>query len=116
MSCTQRPLRPTDIGALYRERWRIEIFFRWIKQHLRIKAFYGRSRNAVLVQGWIAVAGYVLIAILRKCLGSQSSLYEILQVSSVVLFERTQLECALKATNSQTAQEGPGKQLILFGD
>lgn len=109
-------LRSTDIGALYRERWRIEIFFRWIKQHLRIKAFYGRSQNAVLVQVWIAVAVYVLIAILRKRLGSQSSLYEILQVLSVVLFERTQLECALQPTNSQLVQEDLGKQLILFGD
>lgn len=109
-------LRSTDIGALYRERWRIEIFFRWIKQHLRIKAFYGRSQNAVLVQVWIAVAVYVLIAILRKRLGRQSSLYEILQVLSVVLFERTQLECALQPSNSGIPQEGLGKQLILFED
>jgi hypothetical protein len=109
-------LESISVGALYRERWRIEIFFRWIKQHLRIKAFYGRTQNAVLVQVWIAVAVYVLIAILRKRLGSRSSLYEILQVLSVVLFEKTQLECALQPNNSRFEGESACKQLILFGD
>jgi hypothetical protein len=109
-------LGSTDVGALYRERWRIEIFFRWIKQHLRIKVFYGRTRNAVLVQVWIAVAVYVLIAILRKRSGSQASLYEILQVLSVMLFEQTPLEWALQPTNSRFMPEPPCNQLILFED
>lgn len=77
------------IAQLYKSRWRIELFFKWIKQHLRIKAFYGSSENAVKTQIWIAVASYVLIAILKKRLLLSASLHEILQVLSLNLFEKT---------------------------
>lgn len=110
----QFSLDAESVGALYRNRWRIEVFFRWIKQHLRIKAFYGRSPNAVLVQVWIAVSVYTLIAILKKRLGLSASLYEILQILSITLFEKTQLECALQPENSHNGEEGPGNQLNLF--
>lgn len=103
------------IGELYRNRWRIEVFFRWIKQHLRIKAFYGRTPNAVLVQVWVAVSVYVLIAILRKRLDLPASLYEVLQLLGITLFEKTQLECTLRAGNCRTDEEDACKQLNLFG-
>ena len=77
------------VAQLYKSRWRIELFFKWIKQHLRIKAFYGTSENAVKTQIWIAVASYVLIAILKKRLLLGASLHEILQVLSLNLFEKT---------------------------
>lgn len=79
------------IAQLYRARWQIELFFKWIKQHLRIKAFYGTSENAVKTQIWIAVCVYVLVAILKKRLGLDQSLYTILQILSVSLFEKTQI-------------------------
>jgi Domain of unknown function (DUF4372)/Transposase DDE domain len=77
------------IARLYRARWRVELFFRWIKQHLRIKAFYGTSENAVKTQVWVAISVYVLVAILKKQLGLDLSLYQILQVLSVTLFDKT---------------------------
>ena len=77
------------IAQLYKCRWQVELFFKWIKQHLRIKAFYGTSENAVRVQIWIAIAVYVLIAIMRKRLRLPHSLYAILQILSVTLFEKT---------------------------
>src|SRR6202047_4915840 len=77
------------IAKIYKSRWQVELFFKWIKQHLRIKAFYGISENAVKTQFWIAVAVYVLVAIIRKRLGLESSLYQILQILSVTLFEKT---------------------------
>lgn len=110
----QFSLEASAIGQLYRDRWRIEIFFRWIKQHLRIKAFYGRSPNAVLVQVWIAVSVYVLIAILKKRLGLPASLYEVLQILGITLFEKTQLECALRPENSRSDESEAGNQLNLF--
>lgn len=103
------------IGQLYRDRWRIEVFFRWIKQHLRIKTFYGRSPNAVLVQIWIAVSVYVLIAILRKRLSLSASLYEVLQVLGITLFEKTALECALQPENSKSTDNASGIQPDLWG-
>jgi hypothetical protein len=103
------------VGQLYRDRWRIEVFFRWIKQHLRIKAFYGRTTNAVLVQVWIAVSVYVLIAILKKRLDLTASLYEILQILGITLFEKTQLECALQPEISRNGDELSRNQLNLFG-
>ena len=109
-------LSATTVGALYRKRWQIEIFFKWIKQHLRIKAFFGTSPNAVKTQVWIAVAVYVLIAIVRKRLHSQASLYELLQVLSVTLFEQTALECVLARSPSQNGEDPCAKQLILFAD
>ena len=77
------------IAEIYRSRWQVELFFKWVKQHLRIKKFYGASENAVKTQIWIAVSVYVLVAIVRKRLGLEASLYQILQILSVTLFEKT---------------------------
>ncbi|HVU48638.1 MAG TPA: IS4 family transposase [Terracidiphilus sp.] len=88
------------IAHLYKARWQVELFFKWIKQHLRIKAFYGLSPNAVRTQVWIAIAVYVLVAIVRKELGLSASLYQILQVASVSVFERTPILQAFQATHS----------------
>ncbi len=88
--------------------------FKWIKQHLRIKAFYGTSENAVKTQIWIAVSVYVLVAIVRKRLGLEASLYQILQILSVTLFEKTPILQALQASDSNTSLIHPGNQLILF--
>ncbi len=93
------------IARLYKCRWQIELFFKWIKQHLRIKAFYGTSDNAVKTQVWIAISVYVLVAIVKKELGIDRSLYEILQILSLTLFEKTPLFTALSehfAPNSET--------------
>lgn len=88
--------------------------FKWIKQHLRIKAFYGTSENAVKTQIWIAVSVYVLVAIVRKRLGLDLSLYQILQVLSVTIFEKTPLLQALQPPDSGSDLLDAGKQLILF--
>ena len=85
------------IAQIYKCRWQVELFFKWIKQHLRIKAFYGTSENAVKTQIWIAVSVYVLVAIVRKRLGLEASLYQMLQILSVTLFEKTPISCALQA-------------------
>src|ERR1019366_9025831 len=85
------------IADLYRQRWQVELFFKWIKQHLRIKAFYGTSENAVKTQIWIAVSIYVLVAIVRKRLKLEASLYQILQILSVTLSEKTPILQALQA-------------------
>ena len=90
------------------------MFFKWIKQHLRIKAFYGTSQNAVKTQIWIAVSIYVLVAIVRKRLGLNLSLYQILQVLSISLFEKTPILQALQPPDSESDLLDPGKQLILF--
>ena len=90
------------ITQLYKSRWQVELFFKWIKQHLRIKAFYGHSENAVKTQIWIAVASYVLIAFLKKRLGLEASLHEILQVRSLNLFEKTPI---LQACQEMISQE-----------
>ena len=102
------------IAQIYKSRWQVELFFKWIKQHLRIKAFYGTSENAVKTQIWIAVAVYVLVAIVRKRLGLEASLYQILQILSVTLFEKTPILQALQASDSQDESLDPGNQLILF--
>ena len=83
------------IANIYRSRWQVELFFRWIKQHLRIKSFYGTSRNAVKTQVWIAICVYALVAIIRKELNVEHSLHEILQILSVSLFEKTPINEAL---------------------
>ena len=80
------------IAELYRCRWQVELFFKWIKQHLRIKAFFGTSENAVKTQIWIAVSVYVLVAIVKKRLKLSASLYEILQILSLTMFERIPLD------------------------
>ena len=92
----------------------MELFFQWIKQHLRIKAFYGTSENAVKTQIWIAVSVYVLVAIVRKRLGLEASLYQILQILSLTLFEKTPILRALHAFDSGNDLPDPGNQLILF--
>ena len=102
------------ICALYKSRWQVEMFFKWIKQHLRIKHFLGNSENAVKTQVWCAVATYVLIAIARKELQLEASMYTCLQILSVSVFEKTELSCAFRADESTTDMTGDAKQLILF--
>jgi uncharacterized protein DUF4372/DDE family transposase len=102
------------IAALYKGRWQVELFFKWIKQHLRIKRFLGTSENAVKTQIWCAVATYVLIAIVKKELQLNASLYTCLQILSVSIFEKTELSCALQPDRSQREVATPANQLILF--
>ncbi len=102
------------IAQIYKSRWQVELFFKWIKQHLRIKAFYGTSENAVKTQIWVAVSVYVLVAIVRKRLGLEASLYQILQILSVTLFEKTPILQALQPSDSQEELPDTGNQLILF--
>jgi IS4 transposase len=102
------------VADLYRSRWQVELFFKWIKQHLRIKAFYGTSENAVKTQIWIAISVYVLVAIVKKRLGIERDLYTILQILSVTLFEKTQLKQALSSDASQINEEQSRNQLQLF--
>src|ERR1700756_1431829 len=102
------------IAKIYKCRWQVELFFKWIKQHLRIKAFYGTSENAVKTQIWIAVSIYVLVAIVRKRLGLTASLYQALQILSVTLFEKTPILCALQALEADAEFAENVNQLILF--
>jgi transposase len=102
------------VAQIYKQRWQVELFFKWIKQHLRIKAFYGTSENAVKTQIWIAVSVYVLVAIVRKRLGLKTSLYQILQILSLTLFEKTPILRALHASDSCTDLPDHSNQLILF--
>ena len=102
------------IAEIYRSRWQVELFFRWIKQHLRIKKFYGTSENAVKTQIWIAVSVYVLVAIVRKRLGLEASLHQILQILSVTLFEKPPILRALQPSASQENLLDDPNQLILF--
>jgi hypothetical protein len=107
-------LPPLAIAEIYKKRWAVELFFRWIKQHLRIKAFYGTSENAVKTQIWIAVSVYVLVAIVRKRLAIEVSLYQLLQIFSVTLFEKTPILRALQQIDAQNDLPDAGNQLILF--
>ncbi|MHB8742695.1 MAG: IS4 family transposase [Sulfuricaulis sp.] len=102
------------IGALYKSRWQVELFFKWIKQHLRIKHFLGTSENAVKTQIWCAVATYVLIAIVKKELQLDASLYTCLQILSVSVFEKTQLSCALQPDPEIEKSTAITNQLTLF--
>jgi hypothetical protein len=102
------------IAQIYKCRWQVELFFKWIKQHLRIQAFYGTSENAVKTQIWIAVSIYVLVAIVRKRLGLDASLYQILQILSVTLFEKVPILQVLEASNCQDNLVADHNQLILF--
>jgi Domain of unknown function (DUF4372)/Transposase DDE domain len=102
------------ITELYRCRWQVELFFKWIKQHLRIKAFFGTSENAVKSQIWIAVSAYVLVAIVKKRLHLPASLYEILQILSLTMFEKIPLDQLLVQTYSDQIQPISDNQLILF--
>ncbi len=102
------------IAALYKSRWQVELFFKWIKQHLRIKHFLGNSENAVKTQVWCAVATYVLIAIVKKELQLDASLYTCLQILSVSVFEKSQLSCALQADVIDLGELDSANQLNLF--
>jgi len=102
------------IALIYKCRWQVELFFKWIKQHLRIKAFFGTSENAVKTQIWIAVSAYVLVAIVRKRLALGSSLYQILQILSITLFEKTPILQALQPSGDDENNPDSANQLILF--
>src|SRR6266567_1337619 len=102
------------IAALYKLRWQVELFFKWIKQHLRIKAFYGTSENAVKIQVWTAITVYVLVAIVKKRLGTPLPLYRILQILSVTLLEKTPLPQLLTNATSQFLGDDSANQLPLF--
>jgi len=102
------------VCALYKSRWQVELFFKWIKQHLRIKQFYGTSENAVKTQIWVAVSVYVLVAIVKKRLNLEASLYTLLQILSVTLFEKIPLQQALTASNYKTEDTESDNQLDLF--
>ncbi len=107
-------LPPLVIASLYRNRWQVELFFKWIKQHLRIKTFYGTSENAVKTQVWIAISVYLLVAIVKKQLNIDSSLYTILQIISVTVFEKTPLLQAFEPMNYTNLYNDLCKQLTLF--
>ena len=102
------------VAQLYKRRWDIELFFKWIKQHLRIKAFYGTSENAVKTQIWIGISVYVLVAIVKKRLKLEQSLYTILQILSLSLFEKMPIFEALQLENSRFSQDDDCRQLNLF--
>jgi transposase len=108
------PLPALTITQLYRARWRVELFFKWIKQHLRIKKFYGNSENAVKTQIWIAVCVYLLVAILKKRLGLEQSLYTILQILSVTVFEKTPIPQAFSQHPYTIQLDDLDNQLTLF--
>jgi len=103
------------VAALYKNRWQVELFFKWIKQHLRIKRFYGTSENAVKTQIWIAVSVYVLIAVVKKQLGLEASLHTLMQVISVTIFEKMPIRTALSSEMSQCNTATKNNQLKLFG-
>jgi len=107
-------LPATTIAELFRCRWKIELFFKWVKQHLRIKAFYGTSENAVKTQIWIAISAYVLVAIIKKKLKVEASLYTMLQILSVSLFEKTPLFQLLLQIKPDEKEDDSSKQLKLL--
>jgi len=107
-------LPPETVAALYRCRWQVELFFKWIKQHLRIKAFYGTTENAVKTQIWIAITVYVLVAIVKKKLKLEQSLYTILQILSVAVFEKMPIDRALASTDCTDQNCSTSNQLQLF--
>ena len=102
------------ITKLYRLRWQIELFFKWIKQHLRIKAFFGTTENAVKTQIWIAVSVYALVAIVKKRLQLSASLYEILQILSLTMFERMPIDQLLSLQSIVLTEAVSPNQLTLF--
>lgn len=107
-------LRATEIAQLYKHRWKIELFFKWIKQHLKIKSFWGQTENAVKTQVWIAVSVYVLVAIAKKQFKLDQSLYEILQVLSISIFEKTPINQLFQQTQLQYFKEQNDNQLKMF--
>ena len=102
------------VADVYKQRWQVELFFKWIKQHLRIKHFLGNSENAVKTQIWCAVATYVLIAIIKKELQLKAPLYTLLQILSVSVFEKTEITLALQPHSLATESILDSKQLNLF--
>jgi len=110
----QFALPAITICALYKARWHVELFFKWVKQHLRIKRFYGTSENAVKSQIWIAVSVYVLVAIVKKRLNLEASLYTLLQILSLTLFEKMQIDQALTGSEYRPANGLQCNQLNLF--
>jgi hypothetical protein len=107
-------LAATDVAQLYKHRWKIELFFKWIKQHLKIKSFWGHSENAVKTQVWIAVSVYVLVAIAKKKFMLQQSLYEILQILSISIFEKMPINQLFQQTQLQYFKEQNHNQLNMF--
>ncbi len=107
-------LKATEIAQLYKHRWKIELFFKWIKQHLKIKSFWGHSENAVKTQVWIAVSVYVLVAIAKKKFMLHQSLYEILQIVSISIFERTPINQLFQQTQLQYFKEQNPNQLKIW--
>jgi hypothetical protein len=107
-------VKATDVAQLYKHRWKIELFFKWIKQHLKIKSFWGQSENAVKTQVWIAVSIYVLVAIAKKKFMITQSLYEILQILSISIFERIPINQLFQQTQKQYFKELNHNQLNLF--
>jgi hypothetical protein len=107
-------LKATDIAQLYKHRWKIELFFKWIKQHLKIKSFWGQSENAVKTQVWIAVSVYVLVAIAKKKFMLKQSLYEILQILSISIFEKMPINQLFQQTQLQYFKEQKSNQLNMF--
>ncbi len=103
-----------EVALLYKHRWKIELFFKWIKQHLKIKTFWGETENAVKTQIWIAVCTYLMVAIVKKELKIERNLYEMLQIISVSIFDKTQLNQLLNDSQLQNSEELLFKQLILF--
>jgi hypothetical protein len=107
-------LPPLLVAQLYQQRWQVELFFRWLKQHLRIKAFYGRSENAVRTQLWIALCVYALVAIVRKHLKSEASLFEILQILSINVFDKTPINQLFAQAKLSYNEPTSPNQLALF--
>lgn len=107
-------LTALEIAQLYKHRWKIELFFKWIKQHLKIKSFWGQSENAVKTQVWIAIAVYVLVAIAKKRFMLKQSLYEILQVLSICIFEKKPINHLFQETHLQYFKEQKDNQLKMF--
>ena len=107
-------LKATEISQLYKNRWGIELFFKWIKQHLKIKSFWGHSQNAVKTQIWIAVSTYVLVVIAKKKFNLENTLYEILQIISISIFEKTQVNQLFQQTQLQYFKEQDSNQLNMF--
>ncbi len=107
-------LAPITIARLYKSRWEVELFFKWIKQHLRIKSFYGTSENAVKTQIWIAISSYLLVAIVRQRLGVERSLYEILNILEILIFEKTALDEALSCDVQKYFDGENPNQPLLF--
>jgi IS4 transposase len=112
----QTTLPALTICDLYKSRWQVELFFKWIKQHLRIKKFYGTSENAVKTQIWIAVSVYLLVAIVRKRLKLDASLYTLMQVFSVTVFEKVAIDSMIFQSSDNFPYVIDDKQLNLFSD